>query len=81
MMSSVLTTVLTVIETLNKYAPVILQAGADIKPFAVDLYRQFKGSDVTSDERKEIEAAADALYNRLEEPLPPAQSGDPDYKP
>lgn len=78
-MMGTLTTVLTVIEALMKFTPVIVQAGADIKPFAVALYQQLSGQTITAAQRAELEAGVDALFARLEVPLPPAQPGDPDY--
>lgn len=78
---SILTTVLTVIEMLVKAAPVVIQAGADLKPFAIALYQQLSGGQLTEAQRVDLEAKVDALFARLEEPLPPAQPGDPDYKP
>lgn len=75
----VLGTVLTVLQTLVKFAPTVIQAGADLKPFAVALYERLKGQELTTDERAVVEAGVDALYARLMEPLPPAQPGDPDY--
>lgn len=74
-----LTLVLTVLELLAKAVPVIIKTGTDLKPFAVSLYKQFKGSDLTEAERTELEAAVDAQYANFMRPLPPAQPGDPDY--
>lgn len=75
----ILATVLTVVETLTKLAPTFVSTWTDLKPFAVDLYTQFKGSKPTEDELTVLEAQIDALAARLQAPLPPAQPGDPDY--
>jgi len=77
----VLTIVLTAIETLVKFEPTIVQAGADLKPYAAALYQQLTGQAITDDQRASLEAGVDALFARLEVPLPPAQPGDPDYVP
>lgn len=75
----VLPLVLTAVETLAKLAPTFVSTWTDLKPFAVDLYTQFKGSAPTADELTVLEAQIDALAARLQVPLPPAQPGDPDY--
>lgn len=74
-----LTTVLSVIELLMKATPVIIKVGADIKPFAASLYKQFKGESLTAAERAELEAAVDAQYAEFMRPQSPAQPGDPDF--
>ena len=74
-----LTSVLTVIETLTKLAPVFVSTWNDLKPFATELYAQFKGTQPTPEELTELETQLDALAVRLQQPLPPAQPGDPDY--
>jgi len=71
--------VLTVLELLAKALPTAIKVGTDLKPFAVSLYKQFKGSDLTEAERAELEAAVDAQFASFMRPLPPAQPGDPDY--
>lgn len=74
-----LETVVTVIETLSKLAPQFVATWNDLKPFANSLYAQFKGEQPTEQELLDLEAKIDALAARLQEPLPPAQPGDPDY--
>jgi len=74
-----LATVLTVIETLTKLAPTFVSTWNDLKPFANQLYTQFKGGQPTDEELMELERQIDALADRLQQPLPPAQPGDPDY--
>ena len=76
-----LTTVLTVLEVLAKLTPTIIQVGTDLKPFAIALYEKVNGHLITPEQSAELEAMTDALYARLQEPLPPAQPGDPDYEP
>ena len=78
---NVLLTVLTVVETLTRLAPQFVTTWQDLKPFAQSLYEQFKGSPPTADELTDLETQIDALAARLQEPLPPAQLGDPDYNP
>lgn len=74
-----LTTVLTVLQTMAQFAPTIIQVGADIKPFAESLYKQFKGEELTDAERVELYAAVDAQYEHFMRPQSPAQPGDEDY--
>ena len=76
-----LATVLTVIETLSKLEPVFVSTWNNLKPFAVSLFTQFKGEEPTADELTELERQIDALAATLQEPLPAAQPGDPDYQP
>lgn len=74
-----LANVLTVIEELLKFEPVIVQAGADLLPFAQALYKKFKGAELTESESAALEIQVDALYTRFMRPQSPAQPGDPDY--
>lgn len=71
--------ILSLVETLTKFVPVVVQAGTDLKPYAVALYNQINGKEATPDQRAALEAGVDAMFARLMEPLPPAQEGDPDY--
>lgn len=74
-----LATVLAVLELTAKFLPVVIQTGTDLKPFAEGLFKQFKGGELTDDERTELRAAVDAQYAKAMEPLPPPQPGDPDF--
>lgn len=71
--------VLTAISTLIKVAPQIVQTVNDLKPYATALYKQLTGTLPTPAEQATMEAGIDALFARLEQPLPAAQPGDPDY--
>lgn len=75
----ILATVLTVLDLLIKASPTIIQVGANLKPFAESLYKQFKGGELTDAERAELEAAVDAQYEQFMRPQSPPQPGDPDY--
>ena len=76
-----LSTVLTVVETLTKLAPTFVATWNDLKPFAQSLYTQFNdGVAPTDAQLTELEAQLDALAARLQEPLPAAQPGDPDFQ-
>ncbi len=75
----ILTTVLDVIDLLMKASPVIIKVGSDLRPFAESLYKQFKGQELTDDERSALQAAVDAKYANFMRPQSPAQPGDPDY--
>ena len=74
-----LSSVLLVVETLTKLAPQFVATWNDLKQFDYTLYAQFKGAEVTDAELAELEAKIDELAARLQEPLPAAQLGDPDY--
>lgn len=90
----ILGTVLTAVNLLAQYAPgimeaagidpkygTILTAAENIKPYAVALYTQLQGSEITPDQQAELEARIDADYARSQVPLPPPIPGDPDYVP
>lgn len=72
--------VVQILTLLIQSAPTIIQAGIDLKPFALALYEHFQGTPPTDADRIAIEAEVDALAARLQEPLDPPQVGDPDYK-
>lgn len=73
-------TVLAVIGALAKLEPVFVSTWNNLKPFGELLFKQFSGGDEpTDEERAELDAGIDTLAARLQEPLPPAQPGDPDY--
>jgi hypothetical protein len=74
-------TVLTVIDLLAKYAPAFIKAWQDAKPFAAALFSQLEGRQPTVDEMVTLEAQIDNLHARMQQPLDPAQPGDPDYIP
>lgn len=69
-----------VLGMLNRYAPLVLNTIEDVKPFATAVYGEIKGSAPTEQEQAELEASIDRLYARSQEPLPPPQIGDPDYR-
>ena len=78
--AATLSTVLTAISTLIKVFPTIQQTASDLKVFGEALATELTGGSLTEDQRAAISAGIDALFARLEEPLPPAQPGDPDYQ-
>lgn len=75
-----LQTILAIIETLIKFEPIAVQGVQDLKQFGVILWEKLQGTEITDDERSQMETAIDDLFSRLEQPLPPAQPGDPDYQ-
>lgn len=77
----VISMVLGAVNTFIKVEPQLAQTITDFKPFAMALYQQWTGQDPTAGQRATIAAGVDALFARLETPLPAAQPGDPDYKP
>lgn len=73
--------VLTVLQTAAGAAPIVLRGIVDARPFALDLWKKLTGQEASPADEMAIDAALADLTRRLEEPLPPAQPGDPDYKP
>ncbi len=65
----------------TQVAPVAFQAIDNIKTFATQFAASLKGDSIGADELAQIEAMVDALYAKLQEPLPPAQPDDPDFTP
>jgi len=66
----------------TKVFPVVETTVANVKVFATQLFQSLNGGTAaTADQTAQIEAMVDSLFAQLEEPLPPAQPGDPDYKP
>ena len=78
--AAIVSIILSVLQTANTAAPIVLRGIEDAKPFAVDLWKRITGKDPDPADEAAIDAALAALTARLEEPLPPAQPGDPDYK-
>lgn len=78
--ASILLIVEKAINIATAVAPVAFQAIENIKSFATQFAASLKGDTITPDEQAQIETMVDALYAKLQEPLPPAQPGDPDYK-
>jgi hypothetical protein len=62
-------------------APTVIKTIDDVTPLATRLIAVAKGQKVTAEQQAEIETLVDALYAESQEPLPPAQPGDPDYVP
>lgn len=77
--TAIITIVLSAVDTLAKLYPQLKQTGTDLMPFAEALYEKLTGQTVTDDQRTVMLAGIQALFDRLEQPLPPAQPGDPDY--
>lgn len=78
--TAILSIVLTALDTLVKVAPQVVQTVGDLKPYAEQLYRNLTGQEATDEQRAAMAAGIEALFARMETPLPPAQPGDPDYK-
>lgn len=79
--SAIISVVLTAVNTFIKVEPQLAQTVGDLKPYALALYQELTGQAPTDDQRAAISAGIDALFARLEAPLPAAQPGDPDYPP
>lgn len=77
--TAIISLVLSAVETLVKVEPQIMQTITDLKPYAHALYLEWTGQQPTDDQRATMSAGIDALFARLEAPLPAAQPGDPDY--
>jgi len=61
-------------------APTVVKTIDDVTPLAKRFIAIVKGEKVTEAQQAELEALIDAVYAESQEPLPPAQPGDPDYK-
>ena len=77
--SVVLSMVLSAVQTFIKVEPQLAQTVNDLKPFAVALYQEWTGQAPTAAQETLIVSSIDAMFGRLETPLPPAQPGDPDF--
>lgn len=77
--SAIISIVLTAVSTLVKVAPQVVQTVTDLKPYAQALYQELTGQQPTTDQVATMNAGIDALFARLETPLPAPQIGDPDY--
>ena len=77
--SLIIDMVLGAVETFIKVEPQIAKTISDLRPFAEALYQKFTGQAATAGQQQQISDGIDALFARLEAPLPPAQPGDPDY--
>lgn len=80
-MSGVADLVLKAVEVAIKYLPIVVKTANDLEPFAVALWQKYTNKEPTEPERADLVKRTQDLYARLQEPLPPAQPGDPDYKP
>lgn len=69
--TTALNLVTTVISTLVKVEPVIVQGITDLKPFASALYQKFTGQEISADERTALEAKIDELSAEFQQPIPP----------
>ena len=74
--------VLGIIQTIIQLAPQAIQTVQDARKFIQPLWDQLTGGKqaLTDAERTALYAAVDQQYADSQTPLPPAQSGDPDYK-
>ena len=79
--TAIISIVLTAIDTLTKIYPQLKQTGTDLMPFGEALYNKLTGQAISDDQRTAMQAGIQALFDRLEAPLPAAQPGDPDYAP
>jgi len=62
-------------------APTIIQTVNGVKPFATQLIGTISGkSEITEAEAEALHALVDAALDEAQQPLPPAQPGDPDFK-
>lgn len=68
----VLQTVLTTIDLLSKWAPVIEKGISDLMPFAESLYNKLSGGKAMTDaERQVLRDKLEALHNEFQSPMPP----------
>ncbi len=71
--------VLAAIQLAQKAAPIVIDGVENVKTFAEDLWQSVTGTAPTAADSAVIDALLASLTARLEEPLPPAQPGDPDF--
>lgn len=71
-----------IVTTAAALAPTVIQGFKDFEPFAVLIWDSIvKGQAITPEETAAIEAKLADLSNQLQQALPAAQPGDPDYVP
>lgn len=73
---SVIVTVVSVIGTLIKTAPIVIKTAQDAKPFVMALIQALLGRAPTDEEITQLEEALTKLSAELQEPLPDAQPDD-----
>lgn len=80
-MGATLLTVVTVLEALMKYQPIVVKTAAILFDFGSVLYSQLSGGkELTPEQSADLEKKVDELFERvMAKELPPAQPGDPDY--
>lgn len=67
----ILGTVLTTVELLSKWGPVVAQGVTDLEPFAVSLYNKLSGGKApTEAEREAIRAKLTSLHEEFQQPMP-----------
>lgn len=67
-----LATVLSVLDLLAKFGPVIAQGVTDLEPFAMSLFNKFSGGkEPTEAEREAIRAKLKSLHDEFQQPMPP----------
>ena len=76
---AIVNTVVALIQAGTKIAPIAIDGIANAKVFATQLWQSITGEAPTGEQEAQIDALLAALTSRLEEPLPLAQPGDPDY--
>ncbi len=64
-----------------KTAPIVIRTAEDAKPLVMDLWQRLTGQPASAITEAEIDKLLTELDNRLNNPLPPAKPGDPDYTP
>ena len=68
----ILATVLTTVELLSKWGPVVAQGISDLEPFAMSLYERLSsGKQPTEEERILIKDKLKQLHDEFQSPMPP----------
>lgn len=74
-----LTSILETIKTVISVANTAVQAGKDAAPYVTALYDTFTGKspkEITQEDLDALRAQVNALHERFQEPLPPAEPDD-----
>ena len=78
--AAIIELVATILTKVAQAAPTVIASVEQAMPLASELVNIIKGDTVTDDQKAQIEAMVDQLFATSQQPLSPAQPGDPDYQ-
>lgn len=77
-----LATVVSILGALMEYKSIIVPTVGALTDFGKIIFSKVSGGVApTEEESAELERKCDEMFENSQEPLPPAQPGDPDFKP